>query len=366
MVYLGLGLAASRLRFDRRENALDDLVPLLWDLALRVEDGRLSLAERELREIQRDLMQALAEGAPDAEIERLMDKLQEAMQRYLQALAEHAQRQAEAGQQPPPPDPEARSVEAEQLREMLERARELSRLGARDAAREMLRQLQAMLENLRAGPMTAMPPELRGAEQAMRELGDLMRDQQRLLDRTFRESQKGRRPGEGKEGRRQGRPPTQGMDGMRAEQEAMRRRLGEIMRQLGEQMGEIPGPLGRAEREMRGARESLGQGRPGPATESQGRAIDQMAEGLRGLAQEMARRLGQGQGQQDLPGGPWDEDPLGRPAARGGMDTSTVELPGKADLQRAREILDELRRRAGDQQRPPAERDYIDRLLRRF
>ena len=37
-----------------------------------------------------------------------------------------------------------------------------------------------------------------------------------------------------------------------------------------------------------------------------------------------------------------------------------------AELQRAREIMDELRRRAGERQRPKFERDYIDRLLRRF
>jgi hypothetical protein len=35
-------------------------------------------------------------------------------------------------------------------------------------------------------------------------------------------------------------------------------------------------------------------------------------------------------------------------------------------LERAKEILDELRRRAGDTARPPEEHDYIDRLLRRF
>jgi uncharacterized protein (TIGR02302 family) len=366
VVYLGLRLASTRLRFDRRDAAMPELLDLLWDLALRIEDGRLSLAERELREIQQELMEALARDADDAEIERLMDKLQEAMQRYLKALAEEAQRQMEAGKEPMPFDPRAQSIEAEQLQQMLERARELSRLGARDAAREMLQQLQAMLENLRSGPMMSMPPQLRGTERAMRNLGDLMRDQQRLLDKTFREAQRGMRPGEGKGERQRGRAPARGLDGMSADQEAMRRRLGEIMRQLGEQMGEIPGSLGRAERAMHDARESLGQGQPGPATESQGRAIDQMAEGLRGLAQEMARRLGQGQGDRQLPGNPMDEDPLGRPAAQGGLDTSAVELPGKADLQRAREILDELRRRAGQRHRPEPERDYIDRLLKRF
>ena len=36
------------------------------------------------------------------------------------------------------------------------------------------------------------------------------------------------------------------------------------------------------------------------------------------------------------------------------------------DAQRAREILDELRKRSGEALRPPSELDYIDRLLKRF
>jgi hypothetical protein len=35
-------------------------------------------------------------------------------------------------------------------------------------------------------------------------------------------------------------------------------------------------------------------------------------------------------------------------------------------MQRSREILDELYRRAGEFQRPAIERDYIKRLLKRF
>ena len=62
-----------------------------------------------------------------------------------------------------------------------------------------------------------------------------------------------------------------------------------------------------------------------------------------------------------------DVDPLGRPMRGAGADAGgDVEVPDKASLQKAREILDELRRRAGQRTRPRPERDYIDRLLRRF
>jgi hypothetical protein len=50
----------------------------------------------------------------------------------------------------------------------------------------------------------------------------------------------------------------------------------------------------------------------------------------------------------------------------GWNDTDNVQIPEEADLQRARQILDELRRRAGEFGRPEIERDYIDRLLRQF
>ena len=67
-------------------------------------------------------------------------------------------------------------------------------------------------------------------------------------------------------------------------------------------------------------------------------------------------------GQQPLPG----RDPLGRPMNRGSFDTDNVHIPDEADIQRARRILDELRRRLGERHRPDLELDYIERLLRRF
>jgi hypothetical protein len=41
-------------------------------------------------------------------------------------------------------------------------------------------------------------------------------------------------------------------------------------------------------------------------------------------------------------------------------------VPDAIDAQRAREILDELRKRSGQNLRPQDELDYIDRLLKRF
>ena len=43
-----------------------------------------------------------------------------------------------------------------------------------------------------------------------------------------------------------------------------------------------------------------------------------------------------------------------------------MKVPDESDLQRAREILKELRKRAAERGRPQQELDYIDRLLKQF
>lgn len=59
-------------------------------------------------------------------------------------------------------------------------------------------------------------------------------------------------------------------------------------------------------------------------------------------------------------------DPLGRPLPGGPGDDGSTRIPSQPELQRARQILDELRRRAGEADRPEMEREYLRRLLRQF
>ena len=68
-----------------------------------------------------------------------------------------------------------------------------------------------------------------------------------------------------------------------------------------------------------------------------------------------------------------DRDPLGRPmgdSADGTYTDGRLRMGRSAidsfGIERAKQILEELRRRAGDTSRPDSEREYIDRLLRRF
>jgi hypothetical protein len=48
------------------------------------------------------------------------------------------------------------------------------------------------------------------------------------------------------------------------------------------------------------------------------------------------------------------------------MEGADTQVPSAEDMMRARELLDEIRRRSGDRTRPELELDYLRRLLERF
>lgn len=378
IAYLALAVAADRLRQGEAEPAATAVVPLLWDIALRIEDGGMSLAENDLRRLQQELQNALANNAPDAEIDRLMSELNQALDRYLQSLAQNLQNNPAEDQPRPGP---SKVVTQRDLQRMLNRARELARSGDKEQARQLLSQLQDMLENLR----TARPGQGQQgngqAEQMMRDLRDLMQKQQQLLDRSYRAQ---RRPGPGQGNGDQMGQNAQPGDGdtgsplgdlgdAAQQQEALRRALGDAMRRMSDGLGDIPDPLGRAERDMHDAVGALQRSAPGDAVGPQSEALDQLQQGARDFAKQLQDQASKGgsPGEFDatgqLPPDSIDRDPFGRPlSANGTYDQGDVAIPGDSVLQKSREILDELRRRAGERSRPTIELDYIDRLLRQF
>jgi hypothetical protein len=84
------------------------------------------------------------------------------------------------------------------------------------------------------------------------------------------------------------------------------------------------------------------------------------------LAQEQQQNRGQ-QGQAEGRMGGQQQDPLGRNAgATGQVGGDENLLQGEDVYRRARDLLDEIRRRSGEDARPETERDYLKRLLDRF
>ena len=380
-VFLSLMAARARLIDEPEDSAIDPVQRLLWDTAIGIEEGEVGLRERDLRAAEQAGRDALARNAPDPELQKLIDEMQQALDRYLDSMMQQLLNNPQRAERIPR-DRNTQFVDRRDLQNMLDRARELARQGQREQAQALLNQLQQMLENMRAGVMDdaddmADPDSEMG--QAMQGLQDMARRQRDLLDRSFRQANRGQR-GQRGQGQR-GQPGQQGQLGdqgdgddgdLAGDQEALRRGLGEMMRRLGDQMGDIPGALGRAERAMRDALDALNRNAPGQAVGPQGQALDQLREGARSLAEQMQQ--GSGEGDQRARGradstrqqGP-SRDPFGRPMPNAtGVDTGDVTIPDQSQMERAREIYDELRRRSADPDRPVIERDYLDRLMKRF
>ncbi|MGG7566248.1 TIGR02302 family protein [Rhodovulum sp. DZ06] len=417
--YLVARTAMRRLGYaleDGREEAEAlSVMELLWRAALLLEAGDLASAAERLARAQERLQEAIDRGATPEEIAKLMDELRQAMNEYLQEMMRQAmqnldqmEQQQQNGQQ--------QSMDMQDLQRMLDELQRAAEAGDREAAQQLLQQLAQILQNLQ---MQAQQGQGQGQQQGqggqmMEQLQDMLRGQQDLADRSFgemqrRQGEEGGRPGSGNEpgnspygrpnrggmtqeglepgtgnqrgggggeqGDQQGAPGGQGQESMgdlAQRQEALRRALEDLRAQLPDGLSEeAERALGDAERSMEGARDSLRGDQPDAALDDQVQAMEQLREGARQLGEAMQQQAQRGQGDRAGQGSPNGRDrafdPTGRPVARDGSpDGGDTRVPTEEELKRARELLDEIRRRSGERTRPELELDYLRRLLDRF
>jgi uncharacterized protein (TIGR02302 family) len=388
----------------------------LWQVALRIEDGDLPEAERELKAAQEALQKALQENASADEIKSLVDELRSALSRYLQALASQAE---EKGNMPPQQGQDGDQMVSQQdLDQMLQNIQNLAESGSKDLAERMLAELKDILDRLQTGNFAEDAKQQR-ASQMMKDLGDVVSEQQKLLDDTFsakreqggdtpgdqfevsppgppmefgqgldmgqffdmmREGQQGGNKGQGRTSRQgappqsgqmeEGQPPkgTQGQPGehgeLAARQQQLRDKLQSLIDRLRMEGAEAPEQMEGAGEAMGDAKEAIGEGQLDRATQNQSLALDRLRKGAQNMAEQMMEsgemQAGQGPGSNG-------RDPLGRPDRSNRPDLGlSVRVPDEIDIQRAREVLDELRRRLGDPSRPTIELDYLERLIRSF
>src|SRR6516164_6456150 len=375
--YLGLYSVARQLEASRSDDDLREVVASLWAFAVTIEDGDITDVDKALRAAQDALKQALDRGASDEEIKKLTQDLRAALDNFLRQLAEQLRNNPQ--QLARPLDPNTRVLRQQDLDNLIERMERLSRSGDKEAAKQLLEQLQQMLENLQMAQPGQGDSDM---EQALNELGDMIRKQQQLRDKTFKQGQDSRRD------RMHGKQGDQGMGDLQQDQQGLRDRLKKLQQELakrgmdpaqrgeqgqpgGSDQGDNEDSLGEADSAMGDAGDQLGEGNADAAVDSQGRALEALRKG----AQSMAEAMQQGDGEQgDGPGeragrqqaGPNSTDPLGRPLRSHEYDELSKMIPGEIDVQRVRRILEELRRRLADPSRPQIELDYIERLLKDY
>ncbi|MFM7084020.1 MAG: TIGR02302 family protein [Hyphomicrobium sp.] len=403
-VYFPLRTTMYRLRNDKGRSSIDSAIEQLWHSALRIEEGDLSDAEKNLRDIQDKLAKALEEGASDEEIQKLMRELRDAFKDYANKMQEEKLREKNE-KDLTQRNEEEENLSTEDLDRMMREMEELANNGMREKAKDLLAEIQDLMERMEKGQQNAeRQKQNQQMKEAIKKLGEAVGEQQDIMDDTFEENrqqqegrtgekmrqtqsgQKGKR-GQGMQADRGGSSSDQGNDdgemGLRergsdsdgegtakgqerrrklAQRQAeLRKRLDEMQKNMQQKGLSEDQKLQEASEAMQQAEEALLEDNLEQANAEQSRALDKMRES----GQQMAEQLQQNGEQRNGQNGENSRDPMGRPQRFQGADQGrSVKVPDQIEIQRAREVLEELRRRAGEPTRPKIELDYIDRLLR--
>ncbi len=416
--------------FGMTDEGQAEIVEALWELAVQLEDGRLADARERLRRAQERLAEAMRNGASDEEIAELMQELREATDDYLRMLAEQAEPSdgtdmADSGQQ----GEQMGMDELQALMDRIEQLMQEGRMAEAQELMEQLNQMMENLRVTQGeggdGPQSPGERSMQDLAETLRDQEELSDDAFRDLQeqgesQQGQDGQQGQQPGQqegqqGQQGQRPGQQPgQQGQDGNEPGQggrqgqgqgvgdearsgqqrgdgaggEGDERGLAERQRALREELErqreglpDLPGDSGeiarrsldRAEGAMEGAEDALRDGDLPEAIDRQAEAMDALRNGMRELGQALAENQqvqpGQGseQGQANNNDPTGQRDPLGREMGNTGQLGTDQNLLGGVDInRRAEELLDEIRRRSAEQDRPEVERDYLRRLLDQF
>lgn len=402
--YLRLRMILRRLEA-QMENGLSDenrdqLAADLWELALAIEEGDLSDALARMERAQERLQEAMRNGASDEEIERLMQELRQATDEYLRRLAEQNMAEGQQGQQGDQQQAQNQmTMNQDDIQRMMDRIQELMEQGRMAEAQQALEELNRMLQNMQVAQGGQGGQQSQG-QQALEELGETLRNQQGLSDQAFRDLQEQFNPNsnagesQGNEGRNGGQGRGQSHEGQGGQgqgdgsgetgegglEQSLADRQQALRQELNRQQQGLPGAgtpegdaareaLGRAGDAMDGAEQALRENDLAEAIDRQSEAMDALREGIQNLGEAMAQNQQQGgqEGSNQAQAGSGQRDPLGRnPGTQGNVGSEENLLQGEDVYRRARDLLDEIRRRSGETDRSEKERNYLERLLDRF
>lgn len=400
LVLLALRAASSRLYWAGPSiETAEGVAALLWDTALRIEDGNLSIAARNLRDAQMALENALSDPNTSAEeLSMLMQNLRMAMAQYFMELQREMEKRIAEGKQIPfiPAEMLANTIDPETLAGMLQQMESQMMSGDRKSAQQLLSQLQNMMDMM-SPSMAPLPPEVQKMIEAAKDLQEIIMHQQALLDQTSAQANvqtkadsivrdfgvllpenedliKGwgvdSMPPAPRKGPQNDAQSVIDTRENQKEQETVRYKLGQLMSKMGEIAKEIPENYGKAEQKMRDSSAELGDNRPAFSIPHQQEAIKLLKEAQKQMQQQMAQMIKKLTGMAFGGGSGLKYDPLGRPYGQGDNDGqshgSNVKIPDEAEKKRAQEILRLIQKRAGEFDRPEGELEYYRRLLRQF
>ena len=381
--------AQERLAEAMRNGASDEeIAELMQELREATDDYLRMLAEQAEPSDGTDMADSGQQGQQMGmdELQALMDRIQELMQEGRMAEAQELMEQlnelmenlrvtqGEGGEGQQGPGEQSMQDLAETLRDQ----EDLSD----DAFRDLQQQGESGEQQGEGQPGQPSTPGQQGQTQQGQNPGQPQGQQGQSGNQPNQGGQQGQGQGVGNEARDgQQRGDGAGGEGDERSLTERQRALRDELQRQRESLPNLPGESGaiarrsleRAEGAMEGAEDALREGDLPEAIDRQAEAMDALRNGMRELGQALAENQnaqpGQGteQGQASNSQSESQRDPLGREMGNTGQLGTDQNLLGGLDInRRAEELLDELRRRSAEQERPEIERDYLRRLLDQF
>lgn len=428
-IFMGLKNVHGRLRYGRKASDLRGIPEDLWRIALRAEFGVLGTALEEMREAKEALQDGMARRAPEREIDTLFDRYDQAVEAYMEELRRKAIEEGNIADAEGGGGQGTNANEIEELMKAIEEANRIGDTeSARKALARLAELLENMEMQLTRGGQGEGGESMAGEmseemKESLEDLADLLGDQRELQDETRQaendaqqqdggeNGQDGEQSGEQNGGQQQGGQEQGGEQGQGGTEQGsgalspgeLASRQGALQQALEALEGALPedgqgsaigdedsetgqggvgeedpdsdasGGGGEAQQDaaealaeagdaMRESQDRLAHGDLAGANDAQAEAIQALRRAGTAMA-ESGRQAGDGEGGSESAE---NEDPLGRENGGGNDDNSEADLDTRDDATRSRELREELRRRAAEQERDQTEREYLERLLERF
>lgn len=282
VVTMALRAGAVRLVLNKDSQTVPAIGEILWQTAIRLEEGEIGQARAELAGIERDLSSALAQQAETDALLIFLARMNEALGRYFAAL------DAERARQPPalqdmdwPLATASELLTPEDLQGKLASVAQLLQKDDRAQARERLDQLQSLIENLRTTPPELTPAQyvIVGQVSALRALvrgqKSLAEDTERLQAQAQDKTPKGRKT----------------FQAALARHVAQQQLLLSALREVNGKAGQAAVDAKMGERAMAGAIQALRQKDVDQTQQKQAEALALLQNSLLALTEQMRKSL---------------------------------------------------------------------------
>ncbi len=352
-------------------NNMQNIRKTLWDIAINIEDGNLTVATQNLQDALDNLSEKLKnKNLSEEEFNRLVQELQETMAKYMQALSEELQEksnQQQNGEQKISNSIFDKVAKKMKTGNMFEKWQKFSETGSKKDLQEVLDEIKKMMEQMDPEKIkNAKPLDMKEFEDAQK-LQELVEKQQKLIEKTNKEQDKKDSNNNKQEQKKQQLSKDKnGKAELTNEQKNIKEQLKKLAGTMEEKLGGMPKTLPEADKSMQNAIDMLKEGDFPVAVKHEQKALDAMQEAMDGELERLAKMMENvisigGGGRKTGP-----EDPLGRKEGFDEFDTSDIDIPEEMEQRKIQEIIKELRNRSNDYFRPKFEKDYLERLLKRF